>query len=608
MAGVLLAVALLLAAVPVAVPAAAASTAPSAYSNPVKPRMADGRVVENCPDPSVLHGRGRYAARWYMYCTSDPLNDSETSRPGAPVSHRLPMLASRDLVHWSLVGSALPGPPAWAAPGARLWAPDVVYSTTYRRYYLTYAVTDTVDEVSGEPGCQRDPAIGLATSASPAGPWRPASGPVVPPRRTGPGCSFASTIDPDVLGDTVGTRGVLFFGGHRGGIQAQEFTLSRYRLVLSGTRRGITSERYEAANVVARGAYYYLFASAGGCCDGSLSGYGVLAGRSARPLGPYVDREGNSLLAARTGGTPVLSSSGNRWVGPGHNSVFRDFGGQWWTMYHAIDLSDPYFAGRPGYTRRPVLLDPLDWVRGWPSVRSGLGASTTRMPGPAAQPRQQSGYRPGSAPPDVPGSAIAQASDELDGDSLDPRWAWVREPDASTYRLTGAALELRTSGGDLSAGGGAPVLTQPAPVGNYVLETALRLDVPSAGSVPGHVRAGLVVYADDDRFVSLLHGAPGTLRMTELGKKVPAGDPRLPRYGAMSVGPPGDLTGLRLVHRLSGGHELFRAYTQQDGQRWIRGGTWVYDGLGSGGRIGLVALGGAGFTASFQYVRAWTLR
>lgn len=605
--GTLLALALLLAAVPLTTPTAVAVTAPAPYTNPLKPRMADGRIVENCPDPSVLRGRGRYAGRWYMYCTSDPLNDRETSQPGAAVSHRLPMLTSRDLVHWTFVGSALSGKPAWASSTAQLWAPDVVYSSTFRRYYLTYAVTDTVAAVSGQSNCKTDSAIGVATSASPVGPWRFASGPLVRPRRTGPGCSFATTIDPDVLGDTVGRAGVLFFGGFRGGILGQGLSVSRYRFDLAGTRRSITTNRYEGPNVVARGGYYYLFASAGACCKGPLTEYGVLAGRSTRPLGPYSDAEGNSLLAARTGGTPVLSSSGNRWVGPGHNSVFRDFGGQWWTMYHAVDLLDPYFATRPGFTRRPVLLDPLDWVGGWPSVRSGLGASNTQIPGPAAQSGQVSAYQPVAAVPHSPGAALAEASDELDGDALDPRWTWVREPDASTYRTTGTALEMDTTGGDLTGDGGAPVLTEPAPVGDYVVETGLRLDVPSTGTLAGHVRAGLVVYADDDHFISLLHGAPGALRLTELGKRVPFADSRLPLFGAMSVGPPGDVTGLRLVHRVSGGHELFTAYTQQDGRRWIRGGTWVYDGLGSAGRIGLVALGRAGVTASFDYVRAWTL-
>ena len=411
-----------------------------------------------------------------------------------------------------------------------------------------------------------------------------------------------------MLGETVGTQGVLYFGGFRGGIQGQRFNLSRYGMALSGTRRAITSERYEGANVVAKGGYYYLFASANACCNGSLSGYSVLAGRSTDPLGPYFDREGNSLRAARTGGTPVLNSTGNRWVGPGHNSVFRDFGGQWWTMYHAIDLSDPYFAGRPGYTRRPVLLDPLDWVNGWPSVRSGHGASTTQIPRPAAQSGQQSGYRPGSAPTDLmPGTAIVEASDELDGASLDPPWTWVREPDAATYRLTGTALELQTSGGDLSGESRGPVLTRPAPAGDYVLETALqarraqhRQDVRPCASRLGRVRRRRPLRQPAARCA---RNDPRDRAQQEGASRRPA----TPQYGIMSGGPPGNLTGLRLVHRRSGGHDLYTAYTKQDGQRWIRGGTWVYDGLGSTARIGLVALGGAGFTATFEYLRTWTL-
>ena len=102
-------------------------------------------------------------------------------------------------------------------------------------------------------------------------------------------------------------------------------------------RQVTIGRRYEAANVVYRGGYYYLFVSSGSCCTGPLSGYVVFAGRSTSPFGPFVDREGVPLIASRTGGTPVLAPNGNRWVGGGHNTVFRDFGGQWWTVYHAID-------------------------------------------------------------------------------------------------------------------------------------------------------------------------------------------------------------------------------------------------------------------------------
>ncbi len=580
---------------------ARASAAPRGYTNPLQPLSAEGAVFDSCPDPTLLRGRGRHAGRWFMYCTNASVPDSAGGREVVS----MPMLVSRDLVHWRSKGPAI-SPPTWAAPGARLWAPDIVYSKAHRRYYLSYAVTDTADEVSGVPGCRRDSSIGVATSAGPLGPWRHAAGPVVPPRRTGPGCSFATTIDPDVLGDVVGTRGVLFFGGFRGGIEAQRIRLFRHRMTLTGERRGITTDRYEAVNVVVRGRYYYLFASAGMCCESSLSGYGVFVGRATRPLGPYTDREGNRLLAKRTGGTPVIASSGNRWLGPGHSSVFRDVAGRWWTVYHAIDLFEPAFPNRPGSTRRPAMLDPVDWARGWPSVRSGRGASASPIPGPAAQRGQQSAYRPDWLPNDKPGAVIPGASDDFDAKTLASRWTWVREPDPTAYHLVDGGLRVETSAHNLSGSTRAPVLTTPAPTGDYVVETTVRLGV-SSGSVPHHLRAGLVVYADDERYISLFHGTPGGVQTTAFGKHVVAEDSGLPTRGSMSVGPPGDLTRLRLVRRVSDGHQVFTAYTKQDGHGWVRGGTWRHDSLGASPRIGLAAFGGAGYTASFHYLRTWGL-
>jgi arabinan endo-1,5-alpha-L-arabinosidase len=74
------------------------------------------------------------------------------------------------------------------------------------------------------------------------------------------------------------------------------------------------------------------------------------------------------------------------------------------------------------------------------------------------------------------------------------------------------------------------------------------------------------------------------------------------------VGPPGDVTWLRIVKRTSGSRHLFTAYTSQDGHHWVRGGAWVHNRLGGNVRIGLVSMGGAGFTARFDNVRVWALR
>ncbi len=44
-------------------------------------------------------------------------------------------------------------------------------------------------------------------------------------------------------------------------------------------------------------------------------------------------------------------------------------------------------------------------------------------------------------------------------------------------------------------------------------------------------------------------------------------------------------------------------YTSRDGTTWVRGGTWTHD-LGDAS-IGLVSMGGAGFTAEFGYLRTY---
>jgi hypothetical protein len=75
----------------------------------------------------------------------------------------------------------------------------------------------------------------------------------------------------------------------------------------------------------------------------------------------------------------------------------------------------------------------------------------------------------------------------------------------------------------------------------------------------------------------------------------------------MSIGPPGDLTGLRLVLGLSGGHDFYAAYPNRTDSTGFAAAPGGYNGLGSPGDIGLVLLTGAGYTASLQCVHIWTL-
>jgi arabinan endo-1,5-alpha-L-arabinosidase len=296
-------------------PGPSAAQDPAVYQNPLAPEVPDDGTVDSCADPTVLRGRGEDRRRWVMFCTADPLNAQDRDADGRFVFHPVPMLESRDLVTWRHVGDALSPAPSWAARGARFWAPDLVHSRATGRYYLTFAVTDTARSVSGVAGCASDSAVGVATSDSPTGPWTVSDTPLVAPRHNGPGCDFLWTYDPDVLGSSVGSSSVLYYGSYHGGVHAQAVRFTDTGMRVEGPARQVAiANRYEGANVVRREGWYYFFGSTTDCCNGPLTGYSVLAGRSRSPFGPFVDREGNSLLAPRVGGTPVLSMNGNRWV------------------------------------------------------------------------------------------------------------------------------------------------------------------------------------------------------------------------------------------------------------------------------------------------------
>ncbi len=413
-------------------------------------------------------------------------------------------------------------------------------------------------------------------------------------------------IDPDVI--EVAGQKYIYFGSFFGGLSVRTLSADGLTSDPASEQLIALADRYEGANVIERNGFVYLFGSATDCCRGPLTGYTVLVGRATSPLGPFVDRDGASFLEGRTGGTPVLAQNGNRWVGPGHGTVFADLAGQDWMLYHAIDRNDPYFANATGFTRRPALLDPVDWVDDWPIVRGGFFVSDSVQAVPAAQPGDPQRYVPSNSPIDQPGAPIAELSDEFDGVALGPQWSWVRAPDPATFRMTGSAFEWDTQFGDLFVDrNDASVLHEAAPAVNYLLEVKVALDVPAEGCCFNHSQAGLVIYRDDDNYIKLVHVPIWNTRQIEFAKEVgpvPAG---FPRYGNGVVGPPGDWKWLRIARRQQGTSELYTAYSSRDGVNWARGGAWTHN-LSSVARIGLVSQSGAGFTAGFDYVRVFSLQ
>ncbi len=565
------------------------------YTNPLNIKIPGGGLVESCADPSIIHSQKPDDENWYIFCTTDPLNDQD--RTGTSFNfHNIPILSSHDLVNWTYLGDVFATKPSWVTGG--LWAPDIEFLDG--KYYLYYTASDTNLPGGGS-------AIGVVTSNSPAGPWTAPSPdvPVVAPHGP-PGGNVNDrrwVFDPDVI--VYGGKKYIFYGSYFGGISSRQLSDNGFTSDPATQTQIAIDNKYEGANLYEHGGYWYLFVSATDCCRGPLTGYDVFVGRSTSPFGPFVDREGVSLLAGRTGGTPVITMNGNKWVGPGHNAVFKDFDGQDWTVYHAVDRSHPYFAGTADFTKRPVLMDPLDWTNdGWPVLRGGFGPSDGLMPAPAAQPGQNTQYKPRFAKDDKPANLEKAFSDEFNSNTLDSsRWTWIRPPAAGTSGFVGGTFRFDTQAADLfKDSNNASVLVENAPKGDFVVETRVKVSVPAEGCCFNYVQAGMVIYKDDDNFIKLVNASIWNTRQTEFAKEITA----LPRYGNTVVGPPGEWTYLRIVKRVGRTEEVYTPYTSVDGTKWEKGGAFTHN-LGSNSKIGLVSMGGSGFTANFDYVRVYRL-
>jgi arabinan endo-1,5-alpha-L-arabinosidase len=315
----------------------------SSYQNPVfEPVLAD---------PSVIKAENSY---FYAYGTEDDWGDGNGSR-------LTPIIRSKDLIEWEYVGEAFESKPNWKSAGG-LWAPDVHYFND--KYYLYYSLSVWGDS---------NPGIGIATSDDPAGPFED-HGKLFDSRDIGVG----NSIDPMLYVD--GGTPYLFWGSFHGiyGIELSEDGMNT-----TGEKFQIAGSAFEATYIVERDGNYYFFGSKGSCCEGEHSSYHVAVGRSEELKGPYVDKDGKGLITGE--GTLLLTgsfpdeNSDKEFVGPGHNSIVTDDEGTDWIVYHAIDKDNPNLGS--GATRRPLMIDPIVWEDGWPTIK-GIVPSTGEQNGP----------------------------------------------------------------------------------------------------------------------------------------------------------------------------------------------------------------------------------
>ncbi|MBF6627889.1 MAG: family 43 glycosylhydrolase [Proteiniphilum sp.] len=298
------------------------------YSNPV--------VNYSLPDPTVIRANDGY---FYLYATEDIRNT--------------PIHRSVDLVNWELVGTAFTNEtrPTFEPRGG-LWAPDINYVNG--KYHLFYSMSVW----GGEWTC----GIGVATAEKPEGPF------------TDRGMLFRSngievqnSIDPFYI-EEEGKK-YLFWGSFRG-LYAIELSDDGLSVRPGAQKRRVAGTAYEGVYIQKRNGYYYMFASIGSCCEGLNSTYTTVVGRSRDLFGPYLDKQGQSMMENHH---EMVIGKNEQFVGTGHNSeIVQDAKGQDWILYHAVSVANP--------KGRVLMLDQVRWENNWPTIKGGSPSLNAERP------------------------------------------------------------------------------------------------------------------------------------------------------------------------------------------------------------------------------------
>lgn len=472
---------------------------------PWVPDLGDGRyrnpvIHADYSDPDVVRvGDDFYLTASSFHCT-----------PGLPILH------SRDLVNWTIVGHALENLPHQryeeVRAGHGVWAPAIRWHDG--RFWI----------IVGMP----DHGLYVLTAERPEGPWSQ-------PRLLLEGRGL---IDPCMLWDDDGRAYVVHAyarsrSGRRNRLHVRPVSPDLRRVLDGGQVIAEIDERLpalEGPKWLKRNGWYYVFAPSGGVPGGWQEVH-----RSRHVYGPYERRV-------------VLAQLGTSVNGPHQGGIVDTADGEWWFL-HFQDVG-PY--------GRVVHLQPVRWEDDWPVVgvdqdEHGVGRPTLVHRKPTVR----------VAAPREP-----QASDDFASDGLGLQWQWNANHDDAWYSLTARRGWLRlfprfVLGGDLRA---APhVLCQKFPARRFAVETVIDL-----ADVADSLDAGLAVLgAEFAAVVVSRHGAGVRLVLRTDGE--PSGEVLVPHAGPVRLRlEVGDGGGCRFFHADASG-----AWRQLGPEFFARAGTWI---------------------------------
>jgi xylan 1,4-beta-xylosidase len=487
------------------------------YRNPV--------IAGDFPDPSVIRVGEDYWA-------------TATSGEWAP---EFPLLHSRDLVNWQVVGAVFQTRPIWAV--GNFWAPEI--SQHHGRYYVYY----TARKKNG-PLC-----VAVASAEKPVGPYTD-HGPLV--------CQEIGSIDAMAVTDERDERYLIWKedGNSRQQptpIWAQKLNEEGTKLIGSRTElirndpKSWEGGVVEGAFILRHGDWFYLFYSGNACC-GRRCNYALGVARARKLLGPWEKNPANPILAEN-----------RTWQCPGHGSIVMDERGRDFLLYHAYRKSEEAF-----YIGREALLDEVRWsVDGWPTINDNSGPSG-RAPAPFNEAARQSNN---------------SFLDEFSSATLMTDWQWpqARQPVTRIETERGGRLIL-TSTGNGAADPLSAVLSQPATSANYVATTL----VDTSGMKPGTL-AGLSAYSGSEDALGVVTGEGKILVYMRERKKH--------QVINVSAAPHASLIYLRMTVA-DGAH--YRFAFSVDGREWKEIGVEINGSYLEGVHISLTVGGTEGASARFE--------
>lgn len=430
----------------VAAPAVAAPQPAATYRNPILPA--------DYSDPDVI----RVGDDYYMVASSFHFS------PGVPI------LKSKDLVHWTIVGHVLPklpfapeydlpGPVPTDDTGARMPPPQRVVGQRYAggvwapsiRHHNGLFYVHFATPYEG---------IFMSTAKSAEGPW---SAPIAV-------VAEAGLEDPCPFWDEDGQAYLV-----HGKVGAGPLVLRRMTpdgKSVFGEAKVIAEDPkalpiLEGPKLYKRNGWYYVFAPIGGVETGPQA---VL--RSQNIWGPYEHRE-------------VLVPGETPWKGPHQGGWVQTPSGQDWFIHFNS-------AGAYG---RIVHLQPMTWKDDWPFMGEPI---------PGAAPDAHGGQPVAEhAMPDVGGRFAPvrpQTSDDFSKTKLGLQWEWNHNPDDRRWSLTQRPGFMRlTAGPAINLVSARNTLTQAMQTEAPIVTT--RLEV---GGMTDGQRAGLAMFGQGISWIGLV--------------------------------------------------------------------------------------------------------